>query len=260
MSNSTLPAFSVKDAKGELTQVVLLSPEQAEQFWKISADRKEGAVVTASDFYADASSVILQSVGSPNFSFQVMPPDQFSVRGDESQLRRPGSTQEYELTRPRLYPKLGIRKVADAKDVAPVRLGPKSPWRTGGVAVAPDDSSLNNAAKWDLTLSPDTWKTDNVFLVIHYNGDIARLKSGDKLLVDNFFNGTPWTVGLNRFHRQIAEHGLQLEILPRRKDAPIYIENGNAKTDDKDPGQIVNLGGIDLLPQYQISFRVSGTQ
>jgi len=94
--------------------------------------------------------------------------------------------------------------------------------------------------------------------VIHYDGDVARLKSGDKLLVDNFFNGTPWTIGLNRFRQQIAEHGLQLEILPRRKDAPIYIERA-AAAEDKDSTQVVNLSGIEVLPEYQVSFRLSGS-
>jgi hypothetical protein len=260
MSNSILPAFSVNNVEGTRTKIVLLSQEQAERFWKISADGKQGAVVTASDFYADASIVTLQSVGDPNFTFQITPSGQFSLHGDKIQSRETGSAQTFELTQPALHPKLSIRKVADAKVVPPVNLGPKLPWRTRGVAVAPEDAAFDNAAKWDLTLSPDAWKADNLFLVIHYDGDVARLKSGDKLLVDNFFNGTPWTIGLNRFRQQIAEHGLQLEILPRREDAPIYIENhAAAAADDKDSTQVVNLSGIDVLPEYQVSFQLSGT-
>jgi hypothetical protein len=78
--------------------------------------------------------------------------------------------------------------------------------------------------------------------------------------VDNFFNGTPWTIGLNRFRQQIAEHGLQLEILPRRKDAPIYIENDAAAgAEDKHSTQFVSLRRIDVLPKYQVSFQLSGT-
>ncbi|HEY5212041.1 MAG TPA: hypothetical protein VIJ38_03370, partial [Acidobacteriaceae bacterium] len=48
-------------------------------------------------------------------------------------------------------------------------------------------------------------------------GDIARISSSGKLLDDNFYNGTPWTIGLKRFFHSGAVKTLDLAILPLRK-------------------------------------------
>jgi len=37
-----------------------------------------------------------------------------------------------------------------------------------------------------------------ILLRITYKGDVARLYANGKLLNDNFYNGTPWMVGLDR--------------------------------------------------------------
>jgi len=52
-----------------------------------------------------------------------------------------------------------------------------------------------HAAVWRLHLSPNPAGRD-LLLRIHYTGDVARIYHGDKLLVDNFFNGDPFDVGL----------------------------------------------------------------
>lgn len=251
------PAFSLRSANGALTDVVLLSQQQAESAWKIAADRSKGLLLTSSDFYADNLRVTLQTVGFPDFEFEITPGDRFAIRGNGIVTRITRSILNCAATQPIHHPKLSILKIADAGPVSPARLGPKLSWRDTGVAMAPEDGTFHLAATWDLTLPPDAWQVDNLFLTIHYDGDVARLTSGGKLLADNFYNGTPWTVGLNRFRRQIAEHGLRLQILPRRRDAPVYIESGDASAAKEQTGQILNLGDIDLLAEYQLKFNLS---
>jgi hypothetical protein len=87
MSTSVLPAFSIKNIDGTHTEIVVLSQGQAEMFWKISTNGKQGAVLTSSDFYADDSIVTLQSIGDPNFTFQVTPSGQFSIHESKIQSR-----------------------------------------------------------------------------------------------------------------------------------------------------------------------------
>ncbi|HEY5212124.1 MAG TPA: hypothetical protein VIJ38_03790 [Acidobacteriaceae bacterium] len=49
------------------------------------------------------------------------------------------------------------------------------------------------------------------------DGDIARISSRGKLLDDNFYDGTPWTIGLKRFLKSGAVKTLHLAIVPLRK-------------------------------------------
>ncbi len=51
------------------------------------------------------------------------------------------------------------------------------------------------------------------FLRIAYEGDVARLYVDGKLLTDNFYNGTPWVIGLDRIPSQQWDK-LELKILP----------------------------------------------
>jgi hypothetical protein len=119
------------------------------------------------------------------------------------------------------------------------------------VAIAPDDQEFSLAAKWKISIPEADWGgVHNLFLQIPYDGDVARLISGGELLDDNFYNGEPWSVGLDRFRSQIEKSGLELDILPRRADAPIFIEQ-RYRDPEKD-GQIDRLGAVTVLPQYRL--------
>jgi len=71
------------------------------------------------------------------------------------------------------------------------------------------------------------------------------------LLTDNFFNGLPWTIGLRRFLESHTAGDLTLEILPLRKDAPIYLEQKYRPTFfERD--QLARLDKVTLVPQYEL--------
>jgi hypothetical protein len=61
-------------------------------------------------------------------------------------------------------------------------------------------------------------------LRIRYVGDVARLTLNGRLIADNFYAGRAFDLGLKRYGPEIFLGDLRLEILPLRKDAPIYIE------------------------------------
>jgi hypothetical protein len=64
----------------------------------------------------------------------------------------------------------------------------------------------------------------NPLLRIRYVGDVARLTLNGKLIADNFYAGREFDLGLKRYGQEILNGDLRLELLPLRKDAPIYIE------------------------------------
>jgi len=92
------------------------------------------------------------------------------------------------------------------------------------IAIAPEDSDFTNAAVWKITLPAKLDLKLNPLLRIHYTGDVARLTLNGKLIDDNFCAGRTFDLGLNRYAPEILTGDLRLEILPLRKDAPIYLE------------------------------------
>jgi hypothetical protein len=94
-------------------------------------------------------------------------------------------------------------------------------------------------------------------LEITYTGNIARLSANGHLLDDDFYNGLPWTIGVERFLPNLDNGSLELSILPLRKDAPIFIEK-EFQPDFGDRNQIVDLKSARLIPQYEFRIDAAG--
>jgi len=92
------------------------------------------------------------------------------------------------------------------------------------IAIAPNDADFTNAAIWKITLPAKLDLKTNPLLRIRYVGDVARLTLNGKLIADNFYAGREFDLGLKRYAPEIFSGDLRLEILPLRKDAPIFIE------------------------------------
>jgi hypothetical protein len=147
---------------------------------------------------------------------------------------------------------VGIEKVKDAAPSDPVKMGRVFDWRPNAVAQAPDDSQFSKAGVWRLTLPKDACKNiDDLFLDVRYVGDVARLYGGETLIDDNFYNGTPWEIGLKRFAPGIIAKGFELQILPLRKDAPIYMPN-TSWPDFGDKAEALDLRSVTVAPEYEI--------
>ncbi|MGB6742769.1 MAG: hypothetical protein WBE38_03855, partial [Terracidiphilus sp.] len=72
-----------------------------------------------------------------------------------------------------------------------------------------------------------------------------------RLLDDNFFNGSMWSVGLGRFLDAQGGGSFELSILPLRSDAPVYFELPQSLKFGEN-GQIDGLENLRLVPEYQI--------
>ena len=159
---------------------------------------------------------------------------------------------EFEAQLPAVHFTPDYRKLRSAGPAPQVKLGPPLSWRPVGVAEAPADSEFEQAAEWQITVPADALAhLNDLFLQVSYQGDIARVSSKGKLLDDNFYNGTPWTLGLKRFLRAGPLETLDLTILPLRKDAPIYLQQ-QAWPTFSDSEQIDLLNSITWIPEYQL--------
>jgi beta-galactosidase len=249
---SLTPAITLEQPDGVDTNIVLLNQEQAEIAWKMGTLDREHLILTDAQMYADEQHIILNQDGNNQFSFQVTPRAHEKLNGGVHLIERAEpSADGYSATVPAVHPTLHFTESAKAGEVPPARLGPPASWKKA-VAVAPSDSDFDHAAKWNITIPPADWVgVDDLFLDVKYKGDVARLKSASKLLTDDFYNGNSWQIGLRRFRQEIDKGGLELQILPMRKDAPIFIEDKFRISPGE--GQIVDLTNLTLVPQYQLT-------
>ena len=92
---------------------------------------------------------------------------------------------------------------------------------------------------------------------MNYTGDVARLYSNGRLLADDFFSGPSWEVGLDRFREELKAGPLEVDILPLRKDAPIFLEKRYWPPFSQGE-QAAELQSLTLIPEYQLSIDTGG--
>jgi beta-galactosidase len=254
------PAILLEAADGKEVRVVLLSKNEAESAWKAKIDGAEHLVFTPQQFYADESHFYLESIADPTFTFRLVPGVSHALQGSHA-THQGASTAEVSAFAAAVPPqKLPLRfeQVKHAAIVPPVKLGPQVSWRKSAVALAPDDGAFSNAAKWQISFPQKDWAgLSEVFLETQYVGDVARLYANGRLLEDNFYTGLPWSVGLDRFRNELKAGPLELDILPLRKDAPVFLERRDRPTLLRS-NQRDDLQSLRLIPEYQLSIDTEG--
>jgi hypothetical protein len=73
------------------------------------------------------------------------------------------------------------------------------------------------------------------------------------LIDDNFYAGRTFDLGLNRYAPEILTGDLRLEVLPLRKDAPIYLEP-KARPDFGGKESLVKLQSVEIVNRYEVGF------
>jgi hypothetical protein len=121
------------------------------------------------------------------------------------------------------------------------------------IAIAPDDSDFTNAAIWKIKLPAKLDLSLNPILRINYVGDVARLTLNGKLIDDNFYAGRTFDLGLNRYAPEILTGDLRLEILPLRKDAPVFFEPKDAP-DFGGQDSLLKLQSAKIVNRYEVEF------
>jgi hypothetical protein len=127
------------------------------------------------------------------------------------------------------------------------------PFSTGKsqIAIAPTDANFTNAAIWKIKLPAKLDLNMNPILRIHYIGDVARLTLNGRLIDDNFYAGRTFDLGLNRYAPEILTGDLRLEILPLRKDAPIYLEPKD-RPDFRGHESIATVQNVEIVNRHEM--------
>jgi hypothetical protein len=144
-------------------------------------------------------------------------------------------------------------------------------WRPAPIPIAPDEDEWAGAARWriDVPTIPTSASVSDVFLKIVYQGDVARLYRGSRLIDDDFWNGIPWTIGLrevsgagggeadadNEWRK--AKSDWELRILPLPRKYPLYLEQ-SGKVDFGATGVADSVKDVQLVVQYRLILQPSG--
>jgi beta-galactosidase len=238
-------AIRLRGRNGESVQIVVLTREQARQLWKARLDGRERLLLSPADLFFDGDRVHAAARQPEQLEVAVFPALSREVAGFR-RLGLNGIFERHAATRTAAPLAAEVRSVRDAGAAPAVRIGAL------GVATPPAENDLAKAAVWRIGLPVGVKEAgDRLFLRIVYEGDLARLYAGSRLVTDDFYKGTPWEIGLWRLSREELARGVELRIMPLRKDAPIYLPAG-ARPDFSSAGEVVALKDVRLVREYGV--------
>jgi hypothetical protein len=241
--------------KRSITHIILLSAEQAGDLWRVKFQGHDQLVLTHSQVYCDGSQIILRQIGKSLFDAAFFPAVNFTAVKASSSTKageQTGIFRKLKLSVPERKVALQLSQTRTVGKAPSPVMGPKAPWRHGSVAMAPDDSGFSLAGEWRVEVPQGALDgLSDLYLRVHYQGDEARLLKNDRLLTDNFFNGTKWQIGMKRFLSGSAPATFSLQVLPLSQKAPIFFEPGKQPKFDSD-GQAGVMDSVEAVPEYEI--------
>ena len=252
-------SIDVVSSDGKSLRLVVLTSSEAEDAWKVRIAGSDRLLITSQDFLTDPDArpahIWLRSLADPHFEFSITPPTSALLQASVPLIPVAVTDRSAAFTVevPKWHGALQSTEIEPDAEAPPVKTGPAQDWRPHGVAQAPPAGELPEAAQWSIDVPAGALDgLSELFLEVTYKGDLARLEANHQTLDDDFYNGKPWLVGLERFLAPNGSGSFDLSILPLRKDAPVYFEFPVPLKFGQN-GQIDKLDSIRLVPEYQFA-------
>lgn len=245
IESGTQSAIRVREANGTSADIVVLTRDQALDAWKATLAGKQRLILSAAELYFDRDDIHALTDDEAPLNISFFPalneaPAGFAASGSD------GLFKTYSAAVSQTSVEAEVHKLQDPGADPPPKMG--KPMMGEPVVLAPDDSAFDTAAKWTIAV-PHISGNSHVFLKIKYEGDIARIYSHGKFLTDNFYNGTPWIVGIDQDPSGEAEH-LEIKILPLHKEWPIYLPK-SAAIDFPPGGQVAKIEQVQVITEHE---------
>lgn len=238
----TSEAIHLRDRDGREARIVVLTPQQALQMVKLSLHGRDFVLLSDGSAFISHEQLRLRTT-TEEMRFTIFPKPRIADAPNALMPRENGIFSEYHVPMASANMTVDVKQVRSPGNAAPVPRGQYN-------AIAPGSEDWKNAGQWTIRVKGEQLpNVDDVFLDICYVGDIARLKAGDQLLGDDFFQGTEWEIGLKRFSIGSA---MTLEILPLRSDAPIFLQPDLRPTVESANG-VASVTAISARPEYEIN-------
>ncbi len=233
-------------------KILLLKPTEVRKVWKANIWGKDHLFLSEAGLIFDGDTLRLQSTERSKLSCAIYPTPTAKLQT----VTRP----EDAFTRLTPQPPTDCQIDLEWQQIQQAQ-SPAAPVHRDaqGVPLAPDDADFARAAIWHLKIPLvksilDKKEISEVFLQIHYTGDVARAYLGDELIDDDFYFGRTWEIGLSRFDPELLEKGITLKILPLREDAPVYIPADRwPRMEAK--GESVGIHSISVQVEYELTLK-----
>lgn len=97
----------------------------------------------------------------------------------------------------------------------------------------------------------DTPQVNEYFLSVPYTGDVAMAFMDNAMVLDHFWQGMPWRIGLNRFaDKMSAGKPLGFYFRPLRAEAPFLPDIPAKFVPDFSQGPVLEIGEPQIIPEY----------
>jgi hypothetical protein len=244
-------ALSLESKTGKSVRIVVLTREQAYNCFRFRLGGSEHVLISPGSLFSDSERLRIRARDVRALSFSAFPAMK-RLRAS-AQLREAGLDGIFRrytaVVAPKVVP-IRLEELCSAAPLGPPKMGKE-------VALAPTDTDFNRSAQWRVVLPPDALDgLSNLYLQIAYVGDVARLYAGERLLADNFYNGTTWEVGLKQFASEDLGRQLMLEILPLRESAPIYLPE-SAWPPFPARSETVAIRILSASPEYEVTIEAA---
>ncbi len=243
-------------------QILVLTEAEAEDLWKPMLRGRPLLALSPADLFWTGNRLDLRTENPNRAEVALYPSADLAVAPGQHRTLTVQQQQpwaEYELSIPAATIRYTWQQTRDPGPPPTTRLGSGVPWRKHRVATLPPESAFKQAAQWEFTLPRQNLAgISQLFLRMDYSGDIGRAYWGSDpgrnqdadLLDDNFYNGSPWEIGLMRFVPKIFDQPLRIQVLPLSRSAPIYLDS-RAWSKLEATHSAAAITSISLLPQYE---------
>lgn len=132
--------------------------------------------------------------------------------------------------------------------------------QTTSVAAVTPRFSFKKVGARRLTVHFDN-KTKNpqvqeYFLRLNYVADVAMAFINGTLVLDQFYHGAPWTIGLKRFSEQMKTEDLSFYFRPLKQNAPFLIDLPKESIPDFSKGEICTINQVEIIPEYVTTIKL----
>lgn len=206
------PSYKIQGDTDSI-RIITLSREEAKNAWKIRLDA-EHLIICKDYVLQEDNTLLLYGKGSLHFkAFPDLPhtPEGFIKTGMD------GGFGVYEKQCDSYGPEISFRLINETPE---------------------------HVKTYEVKLDKLDMKSNDVFLHIEYEGDMAKLYLGDEFIADDFYTGMGWDIGLKRFG---FPDSLKLVIYPLKEDAEVYLE----KWPDMEDGIACNLTEVLAVHEYR---------
>ncbi len=126
--------------------------------------------------------------------------------------------------------------------------------QTTSVTAVTPELSYNKVGARRMTVHFDDKATapqvQEYFLRINYTGDVAMAFLNGTMVLDHFYHGAPWTIGLKRFSEQLKKEDFSFYFRPLDAKAPFLIDLPKAAIPDFSKGSVCTVNHVEIIPEY----------